>query len=1173
MEEIQEIIKQNEILKKENERIKQENVKLKVKRQPKAKNPIALYSGGKKQYDEKEQEEFLEEEEKKDVVDITTAKGTFYNPKTDKEDTIKLQPHQKGFLMKFINSDARGAILFHGTGTGKTLTAVATSSAFLRYNPNQKVFVITPSATLQNFIFGMVQYGLDIRDNRYKFYTYDRYFRHGVDCDGALMIIDEAHNFRTFIQLEGKPVQTESGEVEMTDIGAKTNKKGYKILEHCAKKAKKVLLLTATPFINVLYDLENLIAMTKGIDPLDESTFYNITSSKNQRKDYFQCLISKFALPVSSDFPEKRESLVPIYMDKEFLEQYYKLENSDKASETAFFNGVRRISNAFRSVNNSKVNFVMDLIKPNQKIVIYTTYLENGILLLKNRLDEINMSYAEITGRQNAVGKEISKNRFNHFVPDDEGYRKKVRKIGIDPDDPEEYNVNILLITKASAEGVDLIGTNAMVLMDGAWNESAIQQIVARAVRYRSHTHLPKDQQHVNIYRMVIVKPTDKPIIENMIGQFKKPQWDILLEKFLQINELYKKTTDRKFNIKHNKITERSIMLQDKTIDNYIKKDESMSVQEVMKLKMKDRRKAWAKVQHDRLAVEKKQAETLKLSQRKPAVDLYMLVRSKAKQIVINNFVGILDTETDTIEKCISPLEQKYMIKVNELQEQKGREITPAENDAIRKQLFSEGIASFARRVQKNGDALQENLTKTLQEASDKKKKALEKQLLAGFQEYFTPPDVAREMIKKVGLEGDKRDNLKILEPTAGNGALIEPLLERMGEGKQFYLIDAVEFKQENREILKEYTKTDNFRLMNEGNFLKFVPPKKYDYVLMNPPFHLRRTNFPNLFKRDVWDVDFVKRAFGMLDVGGRLIALTSQASLNNDKEPFKSFNKWIKDKNHSINKTTIKWKGSKAVKKAKEAIMKRLKLTDFLYIILVKEEKDMFDDNNLLEIDEDIFIDPNTPLIAEDIPAKLYDNKVQDVFVVDTPKEAKQQERKEVRVRKGEELQIKTPKEKEELKIMKFLVKINTSWEKLKKKMDKLIKNKNATNAELGRGQIKMMKKFGSLFSQYEKFLKKHKIEYSTTEGIFNLEDSNADVASIGLQQGMIKYVRNTNKTIDLLKQGKRPPLPTTLPKALQKKGKPPPIPKSLPKALQKKGKPPPIPSRPPPSPPRRRY
>ena len=55
----------------------------------------------------------------------------------------------------------------------------------------------------------MIQYGLDIRDNRYKFFTYDKYLRKPFDTTGALVIIDEAHNSELKLKYKQKLMMME----------------------------------------------------------------------------------------------------------------------------------------------------------------------------------------------------------------------------------------------------------------------------------------------------------------------------------------------------------------------------------------------------------------------------------------------------------------------------------------------------------------------------------------------------------------------------------------------------------------------------------------------------------------------------------------------------------------------------------------------------------------------------------------------------------------------------------------------------------------------------------------------------------------------------------------------------------------------------------------------------
>lgn len=197
------------------------------------------------------------------------------------------------------------------------------------------------------------------------------------------------------------------------------------------------------------------------------------------------------------------------------------------------------------------------------------------------------------------------------------------------------------------------------------------------------------------------------------------------------------------------------------------------------------------------------------------------------------------------------------------------------------------------------------------------------------------------ELLRRVGILTDMRENIKVLEPSAGIGALILPLLQKMVRGEQFYKIDLVEIIKENRDILSKYKNaTDNIQLMEEGNFMFFIPQDKYDYVVMNPPFHLKRADFPKLYKRDVWDIDFIKRAFGMLKVGGKLVALLSKKYVNNNDGIFGEFNDWLNTKNMSSVEATRKWKGSVGRTKAQTDRMNKLGMNKFMILIMTKEQK-----------------------------------------------------------------------------------------------------------------------------------------------------------------------------------------------------------------------------------------
>ena len=62
----------------------------------------------------------------------------------------------------------------------------------------------------------------------------------------------------------------------------------------------------------------------------------------------------------------------------------------------------------------------------------------------------------------------------------------------------------VLIITKAGSEGLDLKGTRNIIIMDPVWNFSTLEQIIGRGSRYMSHYHLSKDEQFLNVFLLVL---------------------------------------------------------------------------------------------------------------------------------------------------------------------------------------------------------------------------------------------------------------------------------------------------------------------------------------------------------------------------------------------------------------------------------------------------------------------------------------------------------------------------------------------------------------------------------------------------------------------------------------------------------------------------------------------
>jgi hypothetical protein len=80
--------------------------------------------------------------------------------------------------------------------------------------------------------------------------------------------------------------------------------------------------------------------------------------------------------------------------------------------------------------------------------------------------------------------------------------------------------INILLISKSGAEGLDLKNIRSVHIMEPYWNYSLIEQIIARAVRYKSHILLDKDEQNVQTY--IYLSDYNKSFLEKQKEKIKE---------------------------------------------------------------------------------------------------------------------------------------------------------------------------------------------------------------------------------------------------------------------------------------------------------------------------------------------------------------------------------------------------------------------------------------------------------------------------------------------------------------------------------------------------------------------------------------------------------------------------------------------------------------------------
>lgn len=409
-----------------------------------------------------------------------------------------LKPHQERVLNRLEDEDA--VLVYHGLGSGKTLTSLSAADKY-----NLPLNVVGPASLKHNFPKEKEKHDIE---SKVDVSTYNK----PVSFPESLLVFDEAHRM-------GRP---ESKRSHYPDT----------------MKGRKTLFMTGTPIRN---HPSELIPLMRGLNiniPRDSKVFNSkfIDEIKNnpgiiasifrgvkpgveykaKNLDQFKDLLKNkvdYHTNSTEDYPEVKSSVIETEMTPKQNEAYemalkqqpslaYKIRNGIDPSKAesrrlnAFLSATRQISNNPTKFNlkatledapkiQRAVKEIKNRVKKdkNYKGVTYSSYLDSGVYPMSELLKDV--PHRIFTGNQSAKEKDEIVKDYN------------------------SGKIKQLLISGAGAEGLDLKGTKLMQILEPHWNKSLIDQVKGRAIRYKSHDHLPKDEQKVEVQEFV-AKPRER---------------------------------------------------------------------------------------------------------------------------------------------------------------------------------------------------------------------------------------------------------------------------------------------------------------------------------------------------------------------------------------------------------------------------------------------------------------------------------------------------------------------------------------------------------------------------------------------------------------------------------------------------------------------------------------
>ncbi len=463
---------------------------------------------------------------------------------------VKLQEHQER-VQNSVDEENPRLIVYHGLGSGKSLSALAAAEA-AKQKYNEDYGIVAPASLRGNFQKEVEKFTTGSKPEilSYTGLGAGKKFTQQPQT----VIMDEAHRLRN---PGGAAAQAAST---------------------VAQQAKRVLLLTGSPITNSPSDLANLISIVarKNISPQEfERKFVGyktvhpgiinylagvkpgvrpVIQQEGELRDLLAGHVDyqpsktpegvnvneeKITVPLTGAQQKIQKALrtkiPPGFLWK--LDKEFPLSKDELAKLNSFLTGLRQNSvstRPFREDNDAYKSFqqsgklqeaykrlkgVLDS-DPRKKAIIYSNHIGAGV-----------EPYAAALGRYG-----IPHGVFHGGIP------TKARQQAL-----ADYNagkLRALLIGPAGAEGLSTKGTNLIQLLDPHWHESRTQQARGRGLRFDSHDDLPEELKNVAVQRF-ISKSEEPSFLGKMMGYRRERTGDEILERLSNekevLNERFRK--------------------------------------------------------------------------------------------------------------------------------------------------------------------------------------------------------------------------------------------------------------------------------------------------------------------------------------------------------------------------------------------------------------------------------------------------------------------------------------------------------------------------------------------------------------------------------------------------------------------------------------------------------
>ena len=452
---------------------------------------------------------------------------------------IALQKHQIHALNKLVENDGR-ILLFHGMGSGKTISSVAGFEKLRQLGRAKKALVVTPSGLRTNFLEGGVLKATTstgkVADNLqqidpnadYNIVSYEAFRKNPTGMmqrSGAdTLILDEMHRIRNensstyqaiaagralarnFIGLTGSLINNDPGEIgpllSISENNPTLSRANFKQQFVQRVGSAKGFTGGEKPMIGV----RDPAAFAKAVYPkLDYVSTEDIAGDKMPKKK-----VTNVYVPMSGEqyrlYQHSLDKLGPL------AEYIVRRDKNVKVGDTdRIFTQLMEARQVANSVGQARKDVTPDQAaqrtpkvqkivgdtiqhlkdRPDNAVVLYTNLIHGGVDVLHAGLKKAGIPHALFIGK----GTEVDQQRVT----------ENVRQQGVH--DFKDGKIRAIIISGAGAEGLDLKNASAFYALDGHFNPERVLQAEARARRLGGLASRPPEERVVDVRRYQSVAP------------------------------------------------------------------------------------------------------------------------------------------------------------------------------------------------------------------------------------------------------------------------------------------------------------------------------------------------------------------------------------------------------------------------------------------------------------------------------------------------------------------------------------------------------------------------------------------------------------------------------------------------------------------------------------------